>query len=309
MSDTSCQRDGYARAVFDGKLEDGCGDFHPTEGPREAVIAALDSTSARVRMRAIMVMSVRGTACSSDIMRVASMKNDEGEYDFLAGQTYGPERFCPTVEHCVRLFLPVIMLASPSAVLDLLASVVSLPPDQVRQVMDVLAEGGAAAVAAALALADSVDPDALLQSKASLAGKIPDIPELLTLYLGNPSRCHTAVVDFLASRSPESLRQFLTALFDQDDRARPWLLEGLKHQTSRQLCRKLAERCGLGAVPKLIDGLASSDGRTRVACAYALSCVARDSSEARSALQSASQRESSWRARWQMRRYCRSMRR
>jgi hypothetical protein len=138
-------------------------------------------------------------------------------------------------------------------------------------------------------------------------GKVPDIPQLLTLYIENPDQYHPAIVQFLASTSPEHLQQFLNAMLERGAKATPWLLEGIQYQTEAFRCLKLAEKCGPKSVAWLIKGLSSANKRTRLACAYALSHTAKDSEEARSALRKASEKETGWTLRFRMREYLKKM--
>jgi hypothetical protein len=324
-SDSS--RIGYAQAVFDGRVETDKGDFdiqNSTKGdffrsivsnsrfneefdPHDitlaTVVAALKSTSARVRMRAIITLSIKGNLSANDLISASLMKNDTGDYDYLVGQTYGPSRFCPTVKHCAELFLPIIYYKSPSGIIELISFVSQLQGNSLKQVMDILTECGIVNVAMALAITDNLPIDSLRQSSVIIRGKVPEIPQLLTIYLDNPTQYHSEVVRFLASKSSKYLEQFLTTLFDSGEKAIPWLLESLPYQINKHFCLKVAKKCGDASIAWCIKGLSSAAKQTRLACAYALSQTAGNSQEVALALNKASEQETGWFTRREMRSY------
>jgi hypothetical protein len=300
----------YMGPLFEYNLDisqaDSTGDFAPQNASIDELEQALKSPSARVRMRAIITLSARGNISPKTILYIASMQHDKGEWDYEFGKTYG-KRFCPAVDFCAKISLPVLAHTSPSATLDLITGIAEMS-EQVRgQVLDVLNIIGVDAVAAALAICDSNSPQSLGNAQAFLRDKLSNISALLSAYLDDSHTKEAKVVQFLASTGIARLNNFVTTMIEQNVTNGSWIFEAIPYQIEAAMCSQLADRAGTVALPYLIRGLDSSNKRARLACASVISSSDQNRDEAKAALQTAVQNERSFLTRWSLRRYAKRL--
>lgn len=158
-----------------------------------------------------------------------------------------------------------------------------------------------------MAINDPVLVESLRGSERTLTGA-PDVSALIAAYFQGESGREARCVALVASKSAWALNDFIRTLLERNLANYTWICEGLLHQREKGLCDQLAERVGNHAVPYLIRGLRSANKQIRTACAYTISRRARNSDDARIALDRAAQNERGFLSRWAMRRFLNMMR-
>jgi hypothetical protein len=289
----------------DLKPSDAAGDFDPRTASVQEIESALRSSSARVRMRAMIALCAKGDVNANTLLFVASLQADPGEWDYEFGKVYS-NRFCPTVSFCAQFSLRVLAHLSPAGTLDLIRQLANPSEPERKRVADVLANIGPDPVAAALAINDLISVRSIRGAERVLTGA-PDVSALIATFFESESGREARCVAYLASKSIWRLNDFIRTLLDRNPANHSWICEGLLYQREKLLCDQLAERVGIGAVPFLIRGLSSADKNIRTACAYTIARRAGNSGEARIALDTAVRSEGGFLTRWAMRRSLNSM--
>lgn len=288
------------------------GDFKPNGASLEEVEGALQSTSGRVRMRAIITLCSRGNVSGDTLRAVALMQSDKGEFDYEFGKTYGSSRFCPTVSVCARIFWPVLAHNSPRAMMALISGMADASESQRYELIAALKAVGPeaiSAVAVALAIEDPTPSTALRDAARLLSSQSPAVSSLISYYQDEVAETKAEnIMECLAKASVRfELNDFLTTLIEAKCNKLSWIARGLRYQADGKLCLQLAQLAGADSVSYLTKGLASSNKQARLACAYAIPRIAPNSSDARFALKTAVQSEHGIFAKWHMGRYLKAM--